>query len=119
MTCRADLSSAWATRPHTPQQHTREERGEPCGSPHVRADSFGRSETEDRHDCGGLIEAAAAHPDAAAGNDRDILLASDAVGHRRSGDRRAEAEAPRLLERLGIISGEFAGHMPGEQQVTV
>src|SRR5712671_6494375 len=74
------------------------------------------SMTKDRHERGRLVETAAPDADAATGHDRNVLLAPDAIGHRRSRDRRAEAQAPYFLQRGGIVGGELAGHMPGAQQ---
>src|SRR5260370_12955847 len=51
------------------------------------------SETKHSDDRARLIEAAAAHADAGAGNHRDILLAADAICHRRRPAPGAEAEA--------------------------
>src|SRR5262252_3736558 len=76
-------------------------------------------ETEHRHECARLIEAAAPHPDAAAGDYRYVLLAADAIGHGRSRDRRAEVEAVYLLEGFGVIDCEFPGHVSGEQKPAV
>src|SRR5712671_2386426 len=77
------------------------------------------SMTKDRHERGRLVETAAPDADAATGHDRNVLLAPDAIGHRRSRDRRAEAQAPYFLQRGGIVGGELAGHMPGEQQTAI
>src|ERR1700736_2839211 len=74
------------------------------------------SEAEHCHERAGLIEPLAPDPDAGAGDDRDILLAADAVGHRRSRDRSAEVEAVHLLEGFSVIRSELSGHVSGEQQ---
>src|SRR5712672_1902553 len=50
-----------------------------------------------------LIKSGPACANAAAGDDRHILLAADAIGHRRGRDHRAEIEAPHFLERVFVI----------------
>src|SRR5436305_1242744 len=49
---------------------------------------------KDGFDRAWLVESRAADTLRATGHDGDVLLAADAVGHRRSRDRGAEAEAP-------------------------
>src|SRR6266481_7212513 len=77
------------------------------------------SEPKHRHERARLIEPLAPDPDAGAGNDRNVLLAADTIGHRRSRDRGAEVEAVHLLEGFGVISRELTGHVSGEQQAAV
>src|SRR5262245_45410219 len=74
-------------------------------------------QTKPRDDRGRLIEPRAAHVAGAARHHRDVLLAVDAVAHRRRRDRSAEAEAPDLLERIGVVGGETPGVMAGEQEI--
>jgi hypothetical protein len=50
----------------------------------------------------------------AAGLHREILLGPDRVGHRRALERRAEIEAPQLLERLILIGDDPAVLRGGE-----
>src|SRR5215469_16776894 len=77
------------------------------------------SESEHRHDGGGLIEPGAARARRTTCDYRDILLATDAVGHRRGGDGCAQAEVPQLLEGIGIVGDEMAIGPSVEQQVAV
>src|ERR1700733_9604358 len=74
-------------------------------------------EGEHRHNRGGLIEAALPHADRTARHNGDVLLAVDRVADRRRRDRGADIEAPQFLERVGVIGGELAVHMPGKEEV--
>src|SRR6516164_9075425 len=106
---------AAGARSATTPQYTRpgpagQKKGGAARSPSLVA-MAARSETEHRHEGAGLIEALPAHPDAAADHDRDVLLAADAVGHRRSRDRGTQVEAVEFLKGGGVIGGEFPRHM--------
>src|SRR6266478_5407847 len=68
------------------------------------------SEPKHRHERARLIEPLAPDPDAGAGNHRDVLLAADTIGHRRSRDRGAEIEAVHLLEGFGVLTEVLAMH---------
>src|SRR6266568_2038177 len=77
------------------------------------------SETKHGHERRRLVEAGTANADAAAGDDRDILLPADAIGHRRRRDRRTRIEAPHFLECGGVIGRELSVHVTGEQKLTL
>src|ERR1700749_1401185 len=55
----------------------------------------------------------AAHPD----QDRDVLLAIDAEGHRRRIDATAGVELPLLLQRLAVERQDFSRRLSGEHQI--
>src|SRR5215813_5501804 len=64
-----------------------------------------------------LIKPRAAHVAGTARHHCDVLLAIDAVAHRRRRNRRAELEAPGFLERVGVVGGKVPGMMAAKQQV--
>src|SRR5262249_23148880 len=70
-----------------------------------------------RNDRRRLIKPRAAQVLRATGHHRDVLLAVDAVAHRRRRDRGAKVEAPHLLERIAVVGGEMPGVVAAEQKI--